>query len=601
MNASPSHEDSPFSGFTLNQLVTRGMLPQLDGFLQRLLREGKSLVIDGTRVFNGKDKFLPGKIAFGLSYLLIDTDRAQPEFQGYLDGYRRIAEMTLDDDNESWGIYYYLGALHRLQQAGLLQDALTPATLARLRDKLDWRRFVYADQDHALIDLPTNYYGVAFSIARLRFLLGWESVESSEILLDKMVGHYRSYSAEFGFSDETAGEGRFDRYSVLLIGEICHRFVETGLEVTPQLKDWLRRAVDVVLVRLNEAGCGFVFGRSIGAYGDTAFLEILATAAWLGVLSEEETQMAYAFQTRCARRYLEFWFDREMQSVNLWDKGRRTDAYRARHRILGENLSLLHQHIYTNNLWNRMGYRDRAPRADFADWLARLPRFTLTWFSRGEYDRAALCFRDGRHVIDLPLVNGGTGQHMHNPYFPIPFSPELVQGAADADFPQLLPRFTLADGSRLAPLAFVRDLWAAPAGEAMIVSYHQEEMDRLGEPAPVPDKRLLVATTYTLDAGVITRRDSFMPTEALHGVNIEMEFASFSEEAEVVGNTVRFGRGEVYEFSVEGFTRCELLPADEDERYRAPTGAMRTRVRCRCENLDLTGPLTLAWTLKYHR
>ncbi len=38
-----------------------------------------------------------------------------------------------------------------------------------------------------------------------------------------------------------------------------------------------------------------------------------------------------------------------MRSVNLWEKGRRTDDYRGKNRILGENLSLLHQHIATNN------------------------------------------------------------------------------------------------------------------------------------------------------------------------------------------------------------------------------------------------------------
>jgi hypothetical protein len=34
-----------------------------------------------------------------------------------------------------------------------------------------------------------------------------------------------------------------------------------------------------------------------------------------------------------------------------------------------------------------------------------------------------LTVRDRDHVIGLPLINGGTSQHMHNPYFPIPYSP----------------------------------------------------------------------------------------------------------------------------------------------------------------------------------
>jgi hypothetical protein len=51
-----------------------------------------------------------------------------------------------------------------------------------------------------------------------------------------MLDHYRIYSGEYGFADETDGSGRFDRYSVLLIGEIAQRFIETGMEPTPQVK-----------------------------------------------------------------------------------------------------------------------------------------------------------------------------------------------------------------------------------------------------------------------------------------------------------------------------------------------------------------------------
>ncbi|MBL7537610.1 hypothetical protein INQ15_24815, partial [Escherichia coli] len=73
--------------------------------------------------------------------------------------------------------------------------------------------------------LPNNYYGVAFSVARLRYLLGWEDEVGSKALLERMIAHYRIYSGKYGFADETDGHGRFDRYSVLLIGEIAQRFI----------------------------------------------------------------------------------------------------------------------------------------------------------------------------------------------------------------------------------------------------------------------------------------------------------------------------------------------------------------------------------------
>ncbi len=111
---------------------------------------------------------------------------------------------------------------------------------------------------------------MAFSIARLRYLLGWEDSSGSDVLLERMVNHfYRTYSGQFGFSDETDGEGRFDRYSILLIGEICQRFIETGMEVTDQLKGWLRKSIDVILNASQSQGAmALNSGRSIGAYGD---------------------------------------------------------------------------------------------------------------------------------------------------------------------------------------------------------------------------------------------------------------------------------------------------------------------------------------------
>ena len=602
VNTADAAQPSASPDQSLDGIVSSELLPQLDYFFERLSAEGKSLRIDGTPAFNGKDKFLPGKIAIGMSYLLLNTPKTDPRFAHYLAGYRQIADMTVGEDNESWGIYYYLSALNKLRAAGLLDQALSAETLAKLKQKLDWRGFV-RQPDFTLINLPTNYYGVAFSIARLRYLLGWEDARASEVLLERMLKHYETYSGQFGFSDETDGDGRFDRYSILLIGEICQRFIETGMDVTPQLKAWLRNATDVILVRLNTQGDGFEFGRSIGAYGDTAFLEVLSAAAKLGVLKPEERDMAYSFAIAASNKYARFWYDRDTHSVNLWDKGRRTDAYRGKHRILGENLSLLHQHIYTNNLWNEMGYRGRAASPGFDAWLAKLPRYTLTWFARGEYDRALLTVRDGQRVISLPLVNGGAAQHMNNPYFPIPFSNGLVQGSADAGFPQLLPRFTLADGAQLTADAFIRDIKTKQTGTAYTLQYRQDALNRLGERNPIADPRLSVRTTYEFDTGVITRTDVYTPKAPLGDVKIEMEFASFAEDIlHTAQGFVLAGKAAsepvARVFDTSGFTRCAAEPLNDAELYRAPMGQLKTRIRCeRIGKLD--EPITLRWTLRY--
>jgi hypothetical protein len=580
----------------MNQTIEARLLPRMAELADKLLAEKRDMTLDGVKVFEAYDKFLPGKIAVGLAYLIVDTPRNDPRSVQYLAAYRQIADMTVDDPNETWGVYYYCQAIVMLKQAGLLDQAISPATLEKLKARLDWRRFV-RERDMTLIDLPNNYYGVAFSVARLRYRLGWEDASASEALLARTLDHYRQYSGQYGFADETDGDGRFDRYSVLLIGEISHRLIEAGMPASPEVRAWLRRSVDLMLPRLNPRGEGFEYGRSIGTYGETAFLEVLTAAAKLDVLTPEEKTMAYAFSARVAARYMDFWFDPATGSVDMWGHGRRTDAYRGKHRILGENLSLGRQYIYTNAIWNELGFKDKAPDPGFRVWLDRLPKRTVTWFARGRHDRLVVTLRDGGHVIGLPIINGGEGQHMNSPYYPIPFSPGMLQGVADEAFPQLLPRLTLADGARLAPLAYAKTVKVEGRGARTTVTYAQDQLDRLGGKAPVADDRVGVSTTYRLEPGRIRRTDVFTPKPGVAIKAVDLAFASFSGQAVTRGGTTTFGAGDVTGFRVEGLS-CSTRALADEPAYRSPTGAMTSLTRC-ASAAGATGPVTVSWEITY--
>lgn len=590
----------------MNQTVETRLLPQTAVLLEKLLAEKRDMTLGGVKVFEADDKFLPGKIAIGLAYLIVDTPRADPKFARYVAAYRQIADLTADDTNDTWGVYYYCQALLMLRDAGVLDQAVSPETLVKLKTKLDWRRFV-REGDLTLISLPNNYYGVAFSVARLRYRLGWEDASASEALLGKTLDHYRKYSGEYGFADETDGDGRFDRYSVLLIGEIAHRLIEAGMPASPEVRQWLRRSVDLMLPRLNLRGEGFEYGRSIGTYGETAFLEVLTAAAKLDVLTPEEKTMAYAFSSRVAARYMDFWFDPTMGSVDMWEHGRRTDTYRGKHRILGENLSLGRQYIYTSAIWNELGFKDKAPDPGYAAWLGRLPKRTVTWFAQGQNDRLVVTVRDatggkGGRVIGLPIINGGESQHMNTPYYPIPFSPGMLQGVADGVFPQLLPRLTLADGAQLAPLAYAAHARVTGRGARTVVTYDQDRLDRLGQKAPVADDRFSVKTTYMLEPGRIRRTDVFTPKPGMSREEgtvkaVDLAFASFSGKAVTKGGRTTFGAGEVTGFDVGGLT-CSTRALDDEKAYRSPTGAMTSLTSC-TGGFGAGKPFTVSWTLTY--
>jgi hypothetical protein len=584
----------------LHQTVEQAY-PQLDWFFRKLVQEKDDITIDGRASFQSHDKFLPGKIATGLADVLLHTPADDPRLPGMLRDYAAIADLTIGMENDTWGIYYYIGALYKLKQAGLLERAVRPATLEQLRKKLDWRTFVRVPA-YELVDLPTNYYGVAFSIARLRLLMGWEDAQASGILLDRMLKHYADYSGAYGFSDETDGQGRFDRYSILLAAEICERFIETGLTVTPELKALLRKSADVALNAASADGTGFTMGRSLGPYGETAMLEILSTAAYLGVLTPEEKEYAYAYSARIGERYMNFWYDPAVHSVDMWGKGRRTDTYRGRHRILGENFSLLHQLSSTDDMWNRAGMKNAVPRADLAAWLERTrPAFSLARFADGEYDRALAIWRDGPHVFSLSMINGGPGQHANSPYYPLPFSYGIVSGIADsgAAHPQLLPKFRLADGSELIATAFMKDIQAGDADGGYRVTYRQDALTKLGRNVPVKDTRIAVETTYSLHHGVVTRTDTYTPAAPIDVAAVSLEFASFSGGPTVAGHTVTFRDGAVHAFSVDGLAHCGADDVTGNEAYRAPYGPMATLATCRTGAFTFDKPLTISWTIRY--
>jgi len=580
-----------------DSIVEGRIRPQMAALLSQLVAEGREMRIDGQRVFSGDDKFLPGKIALAFGDVIVALPADDPRRAKLLEGFSRIADLTVDDPNDSWGIYYFLSALNTLQAHGLLRGRLDALTLTKLRVRLDWRSFVDVDS-YELIDHPNNYYCVAFAIARLRHALGWEDATGALRLYQEMVAHYEKFSGEYGFADETAGEGRFDRYSVLLAGEIAQRFLETGDRPPAQIARWLRKSADVMKMRLSATGEGFEYGRSLGPYADSSIVEVLTAAAAAGVLDEEETSLAYAFAVRAAQRYVDFWIDPRTNSVNLWDGGRRTDAYRGKFRILGENLSLGHQFLYTNEAWKRLGFGGRAPRADFERALRKLPARMVTWFSRGDYDRVLITLRDRGRVVSLPLINGGPTQHMHSPYFPVPFSNGLLSGVPDGDDPLLVPRFELRDGSVLMPLAFFRDVKVESRGGRTVVTVEQSELDRMGGRAPQKDARLRVQTRYELEPGSITRTDTYTAATPLAVRSLAVELASFSKQPRTAGLTTDFAEGALTEFSVDGYDRCESQGDLDDPRYRTSTGAFASRVRCTRGPFTLN-ELTITWRLRY--
>src|SRR6266849_9599993 len=171
---------------SFNGVVQTRILPQAETLLRQLVKDKRTLTIDGIPVFNGSDKFLPGKIAIALVEYLVTVPKDDPRLPELLNDFREVAKLTVDDADDSWGAYYYVLALDKLRTAGLLDQAVDRLTYAKLRVSLDWRMFV-DPETHELIALHNNYYVVALGIARLRHHMGWEDETGADAIYRKVA------------------------------------------------------------------------------------------------------------------------------------------------------------------------------------------------------------------------------------------------------------------------------------------------------------------------------------------------------------------------------------------------------------------------------
>jgi len=80
--AGTSEPPAPAGHESYNEVVESRIQPQAERLLLRLVKEGHALTMDGVPVFDGRDKFLPGKIAVGLVDFLLSVPKEDPRLPG---------------------------------------------------------------------------------------------------------------------------------------------------------------------------------------------------------------------------------------------------------------------------------------------------------------------------------------------------------------------------------------------------------------------------------------------------------------------------------------------------------------------------------------
>lgn len=606
----------------MKQIIEQDLKPIMIGLFNRIKEGGLSLKVDGTPAYNPKAQFVGGKVINEACYTALEFIRTEESLQDLGEIIRMVAGMEM----ETWGILNGITGLYRLKVNGLLEKVVDRETLEILKKSMDWRTFVDVENHYALIHKPTNYYGVAFGIARYRELLGWEAEGHSTQLLNRLIEHIHRYSGELCFMDETPGDGRFDRYSILVPSELTALLLGTGWEVPKKIRTMLTKSAHIFLQLANEEGTGFAYGRSIGAYGDTAALEVFAAAAELdGVLTREELEIAYGYSMKLMKNMVDFWYDRDMDSVNMWENGRRTDSYRNKNRILGENLSLCMQVINSYEHWKSAGYEDHEICSDYAERLAGLDRYVYVPFADGEYKRGMAIVRDQKQIWSLPLINGGQKYYDKDAYMPVPFQNDVLQGVPECNHGQLVPQLIMESGAVYMPLAYTKEITHEIAEEYMAITCEYSSLCRMGngvfisgessvdnstvdnsrpdgtagKDIPQPVDGFCDRVRYVFAQNRIRREDIITISSQEKIREVRLVLLTYSEDPRAERDGVLFGRGTITGMSAEGYDSCTVKAAVNDGSYDTPRGRLQHEVVWSRKVAQECGELRLAWTIQY--
>jgi hypothetical protein len=577
-------------------IVKEHIIPIRNKLCDEAVQKKHEMNIDGIVAFGDHIPFSAGGMFNTYTHIILNERRDELDDAMFCT-LKDLFLFALEFEVDTFGILSLLSSLYTYKKEGILEKLLNTEELEEINRRLDWRVFVEEDSLELKGNRPFNYYSVAFRVAKLREKLEFEPIKYSDIFLNIYLKHAEEYSINGWYMDETIGEGRFDRYTTIVPAELAdlYNFIE---EETPEkVKIMLRKSCDIYIQMANEQGYGYAYGRSLGAHGDTGAIEVLPIAAQIGILNEEETNIAYAYTVKCAQRVVDFWFDKETELVNLWDKGRTIDEYRNKSRIFGVNIDICMKLVFAGEIWKQLGLWDKLPIKNYSEKLLNMQKAELYNFDNRLYKRGLAVIRDREHVFQLPIINGGKGAYGLTAYLPLPYEPFFIEGTPDEKRAYLSPMLILEDGTKLMPLSFFNEIESYSEESCYTISYKTEGLCKIGKRELEKYNSITSHTKYIFEQGSIIREDEFYISGHEKVDKVIMEFNTFSDNPLILNNRVSFGNGLIKDFETN-MTLRSMENVFDNEKYFTPNGAMKYTFMYEKNDID-SNKIKLIWKIKY--
>lgn len=436
-------------------MTTKKIQEQIDRLELRLIsliyENGRETTLEGVTLLKSDSYFVLGSLVKSTYKLYRRTEGKGKAF--LLSALKRFFTWTKDEPCKTWGKLSLLSVLCAMKERSEL--ALLPEGVFEcLREKTDFRDFYNIREKKLLEPTAANYIHVAASCAKQRQLLGWESEETVSVITEHLLDTVGANDGD-GFLDDQPGEGRFDSYTFMVTQSLPDQCDEAGLPVPPYALKKLAAAARAMLKMANKRGDGFVYGRSLSVYGDMSPAGVFVSAMKYGLLSEEESELAYAYILKILEKMCRFWYDEKRGIFNIWLDGRSTDGYREIHRLLETNLNVCDAIYETLEALETLGFAERAPRVEIPSpdaWQASRICFSDIPDKKAE----AIILRRRDTLLMLPLV--GAGSLCSFPaYLPFPAIAGVFEAAPQSNAPYLVPEYE-KDGESYRPIRFYTDI-----------------------------------------------------------------------------------------------------------------------------------------------
>lgn len=441
---------------TVRDAVNNVVFDLLEFYTAKCMKEGENAEYMGVRLFDEPEKFVKGAFFNDVCHLCVHYEKTNDmRLAQAVSRLHFACSLIKNDKVRTWGKSSLLHGMCTLKAAGML-GLLEEDELSALEEKSRYDDFL-DPESITLKGYPTNYFQVAMACAGMRELLGFENGGYCDKIKDKLFSVMSGFS-DTGWMDENPPYGRFDRYTFMICAELSDTLYYIGRETPEFAVNNLKKAFKLAFACANENGDGVIYGRSLSVHGDCAFLEIISTALRLGIVDEKEIPTALAYSGAILKKTLDFWYDRDRKSFNLWFDGRTTNNYRQVHRLLEVNLDMCNHLLTTLSNFEAAGLADcEMGNLPVSPYSFGNP-YRVNFVSEKGKMRTLYCFVNNGRLIQLPLISAGNMKQAAA-YLPFPAIVGELEAAPETQTPWLVPEYTTEEkGVKYIPSGFYDEI-----------------------------------------------------------------------------------------------------------------------------------------------